>query len=107
MRKYVQRRPVQRKPGHHVYKLQTARGRTTYIGKTADPKRRAAEHRRDGKAGSMQVVASFGSHRAARRSEASRLWHHRQSHGGQNPQHNKTTSGGWVPRLGRWLRRSR
>ena len=78
---------------HFVYSL--IRGnKTTYIGKTTDPARRAAEHRRDGKSGKMRVEKSFSSHRAARRSEASRLSSFRRSNG-RNPRHNKTKSGGW------------
>ena len=78
---------------HRVYTLRS-RGKTTYIGKTTNPKRRAAEHRRDGKAGEMKIERTFTSERAARRSEASRLAHFRRKHG-RNPKHNKTDSGGW------------
>ncbi len=56
---------------HYVYSLRS-RGRTTYIGKTTNPKRRAAQHRRDGKTGSMKIERSFFSDRAARRYETSR-----------------------------------
>ena len=77
----------------YVYSLQR-RGKTTYIGKTTSPSRRAAQHRRDGKTGTMIIERSFSSDRAARRSEASRLFHFRRKHG-RNPRHNKTDSGGW------------
>ena len=79
---------------HYVYSLRRT-GRTTYIGKTTNPRRRAAQHRRDGKTGSMTVERSFSSDRAARRSEASRLFNFRRKHG-RNPRHNKTDSGGWL-----------
>ena len=57
---------------HYVYSLRS-RGRTTYIGKTTNPKRRAAQHKSDGKTGEMKVEKSFDSHGKARRSEAVRL----------------------------------
>ena len=79
---------------HHVYSLRRG-GKTTYIGKTTSPSRRAAQHLRDGKTGSMRIERSFSSDRAARRSEASRLFHFRRKYG-RNPQHNKTDSGGWL-----------
>ena len=78
----------------YVYSLRR-RGKPTYIGKTTSPIRRAAQHRRDGKTGTMRVERSFSSDRAARRSEASRLFHFRRKHG-RNPRHNKTDSGGWL-----------
>ena len=78
----------------YVYSLQR-RGKTTYIGMTNSPSRRAAQHRRDGKTGTMIIERSFSSARAARRSEAIRLFNFRRKHG-QNPQHNKTASGGWL-----------
>ena len=80
---------------HKVYNLKK-RGETTYIGETKrPPKQRAEEHRQDGREGKLEVVASFDSLRAARRSEASRLAHHRRTHDGKNPLYNKTASGGW------------
>ena len=79
---------------HYVYSLRK-KGMTTYIGKTTNPRSRAAQHKRAGKTGTMKVEGSFSSHRAARRSEASRLFNFRRKHG-QNPDHNKTNSGGWL-----------
>ena len=78
---------------HFVYSLVKS-GRTTYIGKTTDPRRRASQHRQAGKTGRMRIERIFSSHRAARRSEASRLSHFRRKYG-RNPRHNRTTSGGW------------
>ena len=78
---------------HFIYSLVRS-GRTTYIGKTTDPRRRAAQHRQVGKTGRMRIERAFSSHRAARRSEASRLSHFRRKYG-RNPRHNRTNSGGW------------
>lgn len=78
---------------HFVYSLIKG-GRTTYIGETTNPRRRAAQHRQAGKEGKMKIEKAFSSHRAARRSEASRLSHFRRKNG-RNPRHNKTKSGGW------------
>ena len=82
---------------HKVYSLRQGSKPPSYFGTTQNPSRRAAQHRRDGKRGEMHVEAEFDSHRAARRSEASRLFHHRRKHG-QNPEYNKTDSGGWEPK---------
>ena len=79
---------------YYVYSYRE-RVRATYFGLTKYPRRRAAQHQRDGKKGRMKIEASFSSYRAARRSEASRLFNFRRKHG-RNPRYNKTDSGGWL-----------
>ena len=77
-----------------VYTLRGRRGRVNYVGITNNPRRRAAQHRRDGKEARLRVETGGMSRKAARRSESARLASHRRRHGGRNPRYNQTKSGG-------------
>ncbi len=78
---------------YYVYSLRS-RGKVVYIGMTTNPKRRAAQHQRDGKVGKMKIERSFSSKLSARLSEAIRLRNFRSRHG-RNPRYNETDGGGW------------
>ncbi|MDE0498833.1 MAG: hypothetical protein OXH86_15900 [Acidimicrobiaceae bacterium] len=67
----------------------------TYVGVTNNPRRRAAEHRRSGKRGSMRVETDRRAAGSARSWEARRLAGIRRRNRGRNPPHNKTRTGGW------------
>ena len=77
------------------YSLRDRKGRPTYFGVTNDPSRRAAEHKRDGKRGKLNVETRPMSRAYARSWEKRKLARHRKTHRGRNPVHNKTRSGGW------------
>ena len=77
------------------YSLRDGRGRPTYYGVTNDPRRRAAEHKQDGKRGKLKVETRSMSRAYGRRWEGKKLARHRKTHRGRNPVHNKTRSGGW------------
>ncbi len=77
------------------YTLRGKFGRVLYYGMTKDPKRRAAEHKKNGKRGKMTVETGQMSHKKAQCWEAGRLASYRQFYGGKNPFYNKTRSGGW------------
>lgn len=76
------------------YKLKSRWGRTTYIGITNNPRRRAAQHRRSGKQGRLTVSTRKMTRSQARRWEAAALSNHRRSNRGRNPRYNKTRTGG-------------
>ena len=83
------------------YAVQTQSGKTTYIGSTNNPTRRAAQHQQNGKMGTGDrlVVQSRPISRAkAERLESGRLHGHRQENG-RNPRHNATRDGRYQPRL--------
>ena len=81
--------------GVRGYTLQGRNGRVNYVGVTNSPSCRAGEHKQDGKRGSMRVETQPMSRPAARKWEADRLAAYRRNHGGNNPRHNQTRSGGW------------
>ena len=81
--------------GVQGYTLRGKNSRVDYIGVTNNPSRRAGEHKRDGKRGSMRVETLSMSRASARRWESAKLATYRQNHGGKNPRHNQTRSGGW------------
>ncbi len=77
------------------YTLRDRKGRIKYVGVSNNPRRRAAEHKRDGKRGKLKVETRPMSRGYARHWEAQKLARHRKTHRGKNPAHNKTRSGGW------------
>ena len=77
------------------YTLRGRRGRVNYVGITNNPARRHGEHKQEGKPGSLKIETRPMSRSAARRWEGARLAAYRRNHGGNNPRHNKTRSGGW------------
>ena len=81
--------------GVRGYTLRGRNGRVNYVGVTNSPTRRAGEHKRDGKRGSMKVETRPTSRSAAQRWEADKLAAHRRTHSGNNPRHNRTRSGRW------------
>ena len=76
-----------------VYTLRGARGEITYVGSSNDLDRRANEHGRSGKSGTMQKESRRMTRDGARRQEAARLATYRRNHGGKNPPHNRTRHG--------------
>ncbi len=76
-----------------VYTLRGSRGEITYIGSSNDLGRRASEHERSGKRGTMRKETTRMTQPGARRREAERLETYRRNHGGKNPPHNKTRHG--------------
>ena len=76
------------------YTLRGNNGRINYVGVTNDPTRRAAEHKQDGKSGSMNVETRKMSRPTARGWEENRLETYRGNHGGKNPPQNRTRDGG-------------
>lgn len=77
------------------YTIRDSKGRVTYVGESSNPQRRAAEHQRDGKRGTLRVETRPMPRGFARSWEKRKLAQHRKTHEGQNPAHNKTASGGW------------
>ena len=77
------------------YTLRDSNGRIKYVGVSNNPRRRAAEHKRDGKRGKLKVETRPMSRAYARRWETGKIAGHRKTHRGKNPVHNKTRSGGW------------
>ena len=77
------------------YTLRDRKGRIRYVGVSNNPRRRAAEHKRDGKRGKLNVETRPMSRAYGRRWEAQKLARHRKTHRGRNPVHNRTRSGGW------------
>ena len=77
------------------YTIRGRGGRVKYVGITNNPRRRASQHRREGKRGRLQVETGGMSRRQARRWEGGRLARFRKSNRGRNPTYNKTRSGGW------------
>ena len=81
------------------YTLRDSNGRIKYVGVSNtmgdNPRRRAAEHKRDGKRGKLKVETRPLSRAYARRWETGKIAGHRRNHRGKNPVHNKTRSGGW------------
>lgn len=75
------------------YTLRGKNGRINYVGITESPSRRAGEHKRKGKSGTMKVETRPMSKKSARRWESGRLTTYRRNHGGKNPRHNKTRQG--------------
>lgn len=76
-----------------VYTLRGTRGEITYVGSSNDLGRRASEHARSGKTGTMRKETSWMTQKGARRREAERLATYRRNHGGKNPPQNKTRHG--------------
>lgn len=76
------------------YTIRGRSGRVRYVGITNNPRRRAAQHRRSGKRGRLEVETSGMSRRRARRWEAAKLARFRKRNRGRNPTYNKTRSGG-------------
>ena len=76
------------------YTIRGAGGRVKYVGITNNPSRRAAEHRRSGKRGRLQVETGGMSRGSARRWEGAKLARFRKRNKGLNPRYNKTRSGG-------------
>ena len=77
------------------YAVKSKNGKTTYIGSTNNPTRRASEHRKSGKmrrGDKMEVQSRALPRDKAERLERGRLKGHRRAHG-RNPQHNKTSDG--------------
>ena len=77
------------------YTIRGRGGKVKYVGITNNPRRRAAQHRREGKRGRLQVETSGMSREKARRWEEAKLARLRKSNRGRNPTYNKTRSGGW------------
>lgn len=77
------------------YTIRGTGGRVKYVGITNNPRRRAAEHGREGKRGRLQVETSGMSLGQARRWEGARLARFRRSNRGHNPTYNKTRNGDW------------
>ena len=76
------------------YSLRNRYGKTTYVGISNNPFRRAQQHRKSGKVGKMRVETGRMSRRTARRWETKRLSGYRYRSGGRNPRYNKTRTGG-------------
>lgn len=66
-----------------------------YVGITNNPRRRAAQHRRSGKRGRLQVETGGMSREKARRWEGAKLARFRKKNKGRNPLYNETRSGDW------------
>ena len=77
------------------YTLRDRKGRIRYVGVSNDPRRRATEHKRDGKHGKLKVETRPMPRGFARHWEKRKLARHRKTHRGKNPVHNRTRSGGW------------
>lgn len=75
------------------YSLRNKRGKTTYVGVTNNPRRRAKQHRSAGKKGRMRVETRGMSRSRAHRWESRRLSKHRRRNYGRNPRYNKTRTG--------------
>lgn len=76
-----------------VYTLRGSKGEITYVGSSNNLDRRADEHGRSGKSGSMRKETRRMTRAGARRREAERLDTYRKNHGGKNPPHNRTRHG--------------
>jgi len=77
------------------YTLRGKNGRITYVGVTNNPKRRAEEHRKSGKTGTLKVERQHNSRSDALKWERNKLGTYRRYHEGKNPPLNKTRNGGW------------
>ena len=75
--------------------LRGRNGRINYVGITNNPERRAKQLRNDGKSGTMKIETKAISRKSARWWETNKLANYRRTHGGDNPRHNQTRSGGW------------
>lgn len=89
------RRSTRKNPSARGYTLRGRNGRVRYVGVTNNPTRRAAQHKRAGKTGSMKVETRGLSRSGALTWERRRLAAYRRNHGGKNPSQNKTRNGGW------------
>ena len=76
-----------------VYTLRGSKGEITYVGSSNDLERRASEHARSGKSGTMRKESRRMTQKGARRREAERLQTYRKNHGGKNPPQNRTKHG--------------
>ena len=76
-----------------VYTLRGSKGEITYVGSSNDLDRRANEHGRSGKSGTMRKESRRMTREGARRREAERLATYRRNHGGKNPPQNRTMHG--------------
>lgn len=81
--------------GVRGYTIRDWKRRITYVGISNNPHRRAREHGMEGKRGTLTVETPAMPRQKARQWEAERLDTYRRNHGGKNPRHNKTRSGGW------------
>ena len=82
------------------YAVKDKNGKTTYIGSTNNPARRAAQHKASDKmrrGDTLEVQSRPITRGKAERLESGRLKGHRQQHG-RNPQHNATNDGQYHPR---------
>ena len=77
------------------YTIRGKHGSIDYVGVTNNPARRAGEHSRDGKSGSLKVETRAMSRESARNWEARRLDTYRRNHRMNSPRFNRTRSGGW------------
>ena len=77
------------------YSIKNSKGKTTYIGTTNNPTRRASEHRESGKLGrndKLIVETRPTTKKSAEKVESAKLHAHRANHG-RNPKHNTTRDG--------------
>ena len=95
MNKHMNRRFSGSKHPVRGYTLRGRNGRIKYVGVTNNPGRRAAEHRKSGKAGKMKVEGTHRSRTSALKWERRRLANFRRNPAGKNPSMNKTKHGGW------------
>ena len=86
-------RPKNSRRDTAVYTLRGSKGEITYVGSSNDLERRASEHERSGKSGTMRKESRRMTQTGARQREAERLATYRRNHGGQNPPHNRTKHG--------------
>ena len=77
------------------YTLRGRNGRVNYVGVTNNPRRRASEHRTEGKSGTMRVETRPMSREFARSWEKRRLATYRRNHRGGNPSQSRSRTGGW------------
>ena len=104
-RRSAKSRPKGQTSGVVQYSIKDAKGKTTYIGTTNNPRRRAAEHSSSGKLkkGDRLVVETRAvSRKSAGRVESVKLSAHRRKNG-QSPKNNATRDGKFHPRQGKLL----
>ncbi len=71
------------------YTLRGKNNRIEYVGITNNPTRRAAEHKREGKPGSLNVETRKMSRPAAHKWEENKLQTYRSNHSGKAPPENR------------------
>lgn len=89
---YNRRRRPKGKGPYSTYAIEQGR-RTNYYGQTSNPRKRAGQHRKDGKRGKLRVIARHPTRKAAKRHERNLLARYRRMNGGRNPRYNKTWDG--------------